>query len=55
MIIPGNLSDVADMVATLGKILQTTGTHPPHLMPPPPLPFMQPPPAAYALIAGDES
>ena len=44
MIIPGNLSDVAGMVATLGRVFQTSGPQP-HLPPgPPPPPFMQPPP-----------
>ncbi len=50
MIIPGNLSDVAGMVATLGKVFQSTGPQhhqPPYPMPPmPPPPFMpQPPPS----------
>ena len=45
MIIPGNLTDVAGMVATLGKVLNTTGEHKGNLaapMPPPP-PFPMPP------------
>ena len=50
MIIPGNLSDVAGMVATLGRVFQTTGAHPhlpPGVPPPPPPPFMQPPPPPF--------
>lgn len=51
MIIPGNLSDVAGMVATLGRVLQTgqagggatAGQHaPPPLFPPPPPPHNPP-------------
>lgn len=47
MIIPGNLTDVAGMVATLGRVLNTTGSGPqtPHPPPPsaPPAPFPPPP------------
>lgn len=46
MIIPGNLSDVAGMVATLGKVFQTGSA--PHLPPGPPAPFMQQPPSPPA-------
>lgn len=46
MIIPGNLGDVAGMVATLGKVLQTSGA--PHLSVPPPPPPPPPPPGSSA-------
>lgn len=56
MIIPGNLGDVAGMVATIGKVLHTGGSpvFPPMQPPPPPLPphpaspsMMPPPPPGF--------